>query len=193
MERTKQLTLLLSVILLAFAGAASANMLVNGDLEDWDAEDEYPTGWSPNSAGATTFDRISGTDSYVIDGITARMRRVDGTPGMAQTVAFTTGEEYTLTFDWRRAASSGTGTCMVLQIRDDVAGEYVKSITYSADNTDVHSETVTFTAPRDSLIVRFKSSYTAGAVDNIVLTPEPATLAVLGVGSIGMLWRRRRR
>ena len=142
---------------------------------------------------------------------------LDGTPGhggITQTVATAPGVTYQLTFDFAVNPEVGlpgeialerimdltitAGDASVLQ--DEQYSEFAGSNTNSSMNYT--GQLVLFVATDTTSTIAFTAigltTYTGPVIDNVILdvapgqpTPEPATLAVLGLASGALLTRRR--
>lgn len=189
-----------ALLTLMAAGSAQANLITNGNFESG------LSGWTTTGHVATAV--FSGT--YFGGGSNAR----DGTTMIAfnagdssangvlsQAFATTVGATYTVTFDY----GTNTGTQSILW------GAYSATSAVLASNviTDTNASglldtyTYTFLATTTSTTLRFtdvsgnNTVSIDGLIDNVSVNanavPEPASLALLGLGVAGFAASRRRK
>jgi hypothetical protein len=121
-------------------------------------------------------------------------------------------QDWNVAFDWKRAQSWGNPNFEIWVLNDGDAVQ-INSFLYGADavttggtklydtvlsgNTAgewlAQSFDVTVPAGYDAVVLTWfmDGSDDNGRIDNLVITPEPATLAVLAVGGVALLRRRR--
>lgn len=204
----KKLALLLVV---AIAVPASANMVVNGD---WSTGDE--TGWTqwnaPWGPGVTwSVDLGDGNPAPAGKLVTS-----NSSFGWYQAITVVPGNSYTITADWK---GTNIGWIEVLFFNDDgrsvydqldapLAGSLIakrdagglgggpnfgwQSILNSQQNpnTIVATGTTMYVGLKVGAVPGYGGPDATGLFDNIVVTPEPATMLLLGLPA---LFLRRRR
>ena len=196
----KRVVLLLAV--LAMAGYANANLLVNGNFEDPGTGDAA-TGWEVWSWGdgwANTEKADWGNGTWHI----AVGANGNGGGGYYQIVDATAGVEYTLTVDSGADDWWLPTGYMVMFFLDDEGTELLQVSTNTVDpavygeNYDIahpwESYSLSAIAPEGTtqIKVEFAANWATGSIgfDNAILVPEPATLTILGLASL--LLRKRR-
>jgi hypothetical protein len=183
-----------------------ANMLTYGDFEPDSATTIISSGWT---AGTTATDiwcvRSIGAGNqesdYLLDADPAIQHYVQpggNGPGVLQGIVYPgDGEALTLSFDYQ--------TDMIVRIYGADTGESQSRWSGSNDfdllhqltcptgeeGWQRHSEDFTLSGSYEYLVVKFGEYGYRNPLDNIELTPEPATLGVLAFG--GLVLRRRRR
>ena len=187
--------------LFAMTGIASANLLTNGDFETGDA-----TGWFTWGANAATYNATTQPTLPLIDTTSATLWWSDA--GFGQMLDASAGQTFTLSgkinvyeaLAWRNAEIKiefwdGDGTYGV----DNCLAWAVDYADYQTTLNTWQDYSVTLTAPAGTTKVKALLVYSdwhatdmAGkaAFDNVSLVPEPATLALLGLG--GLLIRRKK-
>ncbi|RKY24477.1 MAG: hypothetical protein DRP62_03660 [Planctomycetota bacterium] len=199
----RKLFLLVSLVLmLALALPTQANLLTNGDFNtalgaEWGIWGDM--GWV-NQEVITPAPGLEG----VYDG-TLQMSIGDGdgngSRGMYQVVAGTAGVEYTLDIQGGAQDWWWPNGKAYLKFLDSCGGELGSyEIDITADFTDwdmgvpYQDFSISATAPSGTTQVKVDLIEWAGSgtvwFDNAVLTPEPATIAILGLGA--MFLRRKR-
>jgi len=205
----------LVVVLLATAGIASADF-INGGFEAGDL-----TGWSTWGTGGVIATDRTGT-TFGIYGPregsyfgTAYASGGGSEAALYQIVAATGNVD--VSFSWyvpyAGQEESGTGQAYVtVQTFDDLAdftpstaafttgdadctAKLIKS--QSGSNSSYYDESVSFTS-EGYVVISLYTVWTDpandidGAIDAASIVPEPATMALLGVGGVAMMIRRRR-
>jgi hypothetical protein len=197
MKKSKLVVVLLAVC--AMAGIASANLLSNGNfnLPDSSAAPEswniwtYGGGWANHQNDASSYDS---TWYMAVGGSSS------AGAGLYQVVAGTAGVTYTLTVDGGAQAwwkPKGEMKIFFLDASDAVLDTQV-AVTADPQGYDIlvpwHNVSLTAVAPVGTTQVKVEFACASGEgtvwFDNAVLIPEPATLAVLGLG--GLLLRRKK-
>ena len=209
MKCTKQI-LALSVIIIVTLGVSVSNvsgienLLINGSFEDG----PDPGGWLALDPGATvivgwmvTRDQVDyvGPGSWVAsDGV--RSFDLNGSPGaggIAQNFSTTPGHQYQVVFDM---AGNPTDPQGVNRLRVEAAGQ---SSDFAFDTTG-HSFADMAWLTHDWTFVAINAVTTleifsldppslyGPALDNVIVTPEPATLTMLLIAGLALFRRRLR-
>jgi hypothetical protein len=184
--------------------SANANMLANGNFND-PASGAWPTSWQGWNWGggwsnhenvpSVTYDG----SYYVVAGAAG-----SGGGGFFQTIPGTAGTEYTLSvLSGADAWWLPTGTMAMIWLNG--SGTEIGNATWNTvdpavygQNYDIphpwasYSHSATAPVGTTQIKVEFAANNATGSVwfENAVLTPEPATLTILGLG--GLLLRRRK-
>jgi len=185
---------------LAFAPVASAGV-INGSFEDniqangtWSIYQNL-VGWSGGQAGIELRNNVAG---QAYDGV--NYIELDTTANSIASQAVTTlGQLYTLTFAYspRMNVASGSNGIQVFWNGNSVGTFTGNGAGAGGNNWVLFSVDVMGTSPTSSLMfkaVGTSDSY-GGSLDAVTLTaiPEPGTLALLGIGLVGLGLSRRRK
>ncbi len=185
---------------LSFAPVASAG-LINGSFEDdyqasgsWNIYQNL-TGWTGGDYGIELRNNV---DGQAYDG--SNYIELDTTRNSAASQAITTlGQLYTLTFAYSPRMSVGTESnkIQVFWNGNSIGTFSGNGAGAGGNNWMVFSIDVLGTSPSSTL--KFKAVGTSdsygGSLDAVTLTaiPEPGTLALLGIGLVGLGLSRRRK
>lgn len=213
--RSVSLRITLAVSAICVVAAANAQIFVNGNFESGNL-----SAWNiANTANGQT--TLQNTVQYDIDGAGPRpinwaakfnVGQVSFNPGvpagieLTQSLVLTAGLQYYFDFDWsvRRdiATNNSEGGIFSLivngnSISTQAAGPTTGTTPIFGHVTGIFTPTLTGTY---SVGARIARPFTPGAdlnqyVDNFATTvavPEPATMAVLGLGIAAMIRRRRK-
>lgn len=182
---------------------ASAILVANGSFEDVNiGNNTYlnvingngsVTGWT---VGGVSVDMVSGPSRWVAaDGNQA----IDlaGTPGpgsVSQMLATTNGTAYRVRFALSRNDEGGS---VADKDVDFSFGSYTENLLGAVQNSWTYYERI-IVADSSSTEIKFASDSSGnfgGLVDDVSVTvvPEPASMAALAIGGLGILARRRRK
>ncbi len=203
----KKAVLLLA--LLAVTGIAGANMLANGDFSLGENDPGDPTqpntlnavGWSEWTSGGWTNRESNGND---LPGCSFHMAigNAGGSgAGVYQDIAATVGTTYKLTADSKLDAWWKNAAYLKFEFMDagNVQIGFAESPHWAQAGYDTGLPWANYSligvAPAGTVKVRaILGTWGEGGTarfDNAVLVPEPATMILLGLGSLAMLRRKK--
>ena len=198
-------------VLLALTGLAYANLVTNGSFEDGIGSPSSPgfatlapdntdiTGWKVINRAIEWINDLwpafAGTHSLDLNGCC-------GPGGVVQTIPTTPGQSYTLTFYLAGNPDGPPGSKTIAVSAGATSQIFSFDITgHDYSNMGWTKEFMTFTATDVSTLLKFESTSTTTdpcdcygpALDNVEITPEPATVGLVAVGLAGLGIIRRRK
>ncbi|MBN1257323.1 MAG: choice-of-anchor C family protein [Planctomycetes bacterium] len=204
--------LIVTLVVIAFTPRAEANLILNGSFESGPELLEVPGLWQTVFPPSTAIDNWTVIQSDInykgayweaSDGINSLDLNGDNGPGgVEQAFATVIGEEYTVTFDMAGNPSTNPGNDPKIKwLRVAAAGDFedfsfdVTGKTNAAMGYESHIWSFTAVSTTTTLqFISLDNTQKWGPVlDNVVvMIPEPATLALLSLGSLVLVIRRRR-
>lgn len=200
----------------ALSGTANANLITNGSLTGPIANAGVPSGWTTLAGSPDTMDETNNVGAFVPFGATPSGPSPDGGTwvgfaaagsfyeSFGQTVTgLSVGTGYDLSwYAGNFGARTGVGYTDVNAVEVFIDGLAIGSGDLLNLGPDWLAQSLSFTATSSSIDLSFRLLNTDASylsIDGISLVeagqsvPEPATLALLGIGLAGIGFQRKRR
>ena len=185
-------TLFASLVVLAVAGSASANLVTNGGFE----ADAYNMGGYNVPATVTGWTQIGQVAGIGKGYLSSPSQEIDlsgvtddasGT-GLYQDLMTVAGQKYSLSLNVYTGGNLGHSGGVDVKIGD-------AALATNLQGYDRTAQTLSFTATGATTRLTLASNHgNVSHVDNVNVqaVPEPASMAALGLGALGLLKRRRK-
>lgn len=186
---------------LAVAASANANLVQNGNFEaagtaipSWTSSGNVVT-----ASTTTTGNNYFGAGSTAKDGTTLVAFNGGDTPAngvLSQQFGTTFGARYSVDFDF--GVTSGGTQSILAQIFGVNGTTVLSSLTATSQFTGLDHFNFSFIADGLSSTIRFSdvsgnpTISQDGVLDNVSVVPEPASIALLGMGLLGFAAARRK-
>jgi len=184
------------MVLLSMALPANANLILNSDMEsntdgvvdNWTLSIWDPTNY-PCTGEYATDASYSPTHSLKLSA------SVSGNGKWSQWVNVTGGETYTLSGYIKRTNSSGAILYKIYDANDNLLVNTGIADSYGAHDWMLLSTSIVIPDNGVKIEIALTLYHGTGTIwaDNITFVPEPATMMLLGLGSVSVLISRRRR
>ena len=196
--------LLVICILCLVSTAVPVQALTNGDFETGDL-----TGWwtwlpDPANETVTVVPGGPGTSVYAADIYT---NNPSGSAQLGQDVAFSAGSSVSIGLMYDAPANNWAGAGITIQYKDAgwnvldwgwanmYSGAGEGNTGWVSFNTDSANKTGNWTAPAGTAYLTLKIEQwgwqpSGSLYDNVTLTPEPATMVLLGIGGLVAIRRK---
>ena len=193
-------------LVIALGGIAQANMVPNASFEVADTAGTMPDAWTVLQApGKVVWSTEAHTGSKSME---LQYNNPEAIISPTDRIAVTAGTEYTFSA-WLKSTNGAEAVGPNARLKwFDAAGDVVE-IDYGWNNWQWYAVTapiewteltaVTIEAPAGAATVEYawlytwKGDQTSGVyIDDVSMTPEPATMGLLALGGLALLRRRRR-